>query len=53
MSVDHVPWLVYLLHDQYSWGGVSLLAEHCLDDDADTPALAGGEESATAESAMS
>ena len=53
MSVLHVPCLLRLLHDQYSWGGVSLLAEHCLDDDAETPAMAGGEESATAKSAIS
>ena len=53
MSVDHVLWLLGLLDDQYSLGGVSLLAEHCLDDDAETPAMAWGEESATAESAAS
>ena len=53
MSVDHVPWLVHLMHDQFSLGGVSLLAENCSGDDAETPAMAGGEESATAKSVIS
>ena len=53
MSVDHVPWLLHLLHDQCSLGGVPLFPERCLDGDAGTLAMAGGEESATAKSAIS
>jgi len=53
MSVDDVPWLVRLLHDQFCLGGVSLLPEQCGGDDAQTPAMAGGEESAAAELAIS
>ena len=41
------------MHDQWILGGVSLLPEQCGGDDAQTPAMAGGEESAAAEHAIS
>ena len=55
ISLDDLPWLVRLMHDQFCLSGVSLLPEQCSDDsqtpgdDSHTPAMAGGEESAAAE----
>ena len=50
ISVDDLPWLVRLMHDQFCLGGVSLLPEQCSDvEDSQTPAMAGGEGSAAAE----
>ena len=48
ISVDDLPWLVRLMHDQFCLGGVPLLPEQC-SDDSQTLAMAGGEESAAAE----
>ena len=52
ISVDDLPWLVRLMHDQFCLGGVSLLPEQC-SDDSETLAMAGCEESAAADLDMS
>ena len=42
ISVDDLPWLVRLMHDQFCLGGVSLLPEQC-NDDSQTSAKTGGQ----------